>query len=256
MKVVGSEFLGGWEVAFGVALDWTEGDNWQGTIELPESEIALEFKLVKVAGDDYCAWEDGANRHVNIPDGVEAVTIVAPWGDASATEVHVTSPAAQTAAKKATKSTTGTKKRKSSKKKEAAVVGAEEERQQEQDVTESVEGSPAGSATETVTPREEEQAPPTAAADAVDLVQEVSEEEDEEENTPETVEHGGVFNQTEERTREQRIHSELGNGASLPEGFAGMVDDVALGADGTLTISFGDTAAGVDAATLASKLQS
>ena len=51
MSVVGSdESLGGWEVARGPELNWSEGHVWSAVVEVP-AEVPLEYKFVQVIQD-------------------------------------------------------------------------------------------------------------------------------------------------------------------------------------------------------------
>lgn len=51
VSVVGSdESLGGWEVARGPELNWSEGHVWSAVVEVP-AEVPLEYKFVQVIQD-------------------------------------------------------------------------------------------------------------------------------------------------------------------------------------------------------------
>jgi len=70
IKVVGSEIgLGDWDAAQGILLQWSEGNHWTGSVELPQS-AQLQFKLIKSSLEgDTVIWEDGPNREIVVPSG-------------------------------------------------------------------------------------------------------------------------------------------------------------------------------------------
>ena len=94
-----------WEPSTATQLSWSEGDIWQGQVEVDGIET-LEFKLVKVGGDGaVIEWEDGENKQVDVKG---TKTLECSWGSSEL----------QVAEKKAT--------RKRTPKKKAAAVVAEE----------------------------------------------------------------------------------------------------------------------------------
>ena len=95
-----------WEPSTAAQLSWSEGDIWQGQVEVDGIET-LEFKLVKVGGDGaVIEWEEGDNKQVDVKG---TKTLECSWGSSEL----------QIAEKKATR------KRSAPKKKAAAVVAEE-----------------------------------------------------------------------------------------------------------------------------------
>ncbi len=95
-----------WEPSTAAQLSWSEGDIWQGQVEVDGIET-LEFKLVKVGGDGaVIEWEEGENKQVDVKG---TKTLECSWGSSEL----------QIAEKKATR------KRSAPKKKAAAVVAEE-----------------------------------------------------------------------------------------------------------------------------------
>ncbi|KAI7844249.1 hypothetical protein COHA_002047 [Chlorella ohadii] len=92
LKVVGSgPQLGDWDCDKAPAMQWSEGDQWLLSLDLPAG--SHEFKLVTVApparegARPYADWEAGANRTLKVP-AVEAsahgaFTVVCEWGNTS-----------------------------------------------------------------------------------------------------------------------------------------------------------------------------
>ncbi|KAL4550008.1 hypothetical protein Ndes2526B_g08192 [Nannochloris sp. 'desiccata'] len=84
LKIVGgAPSLGNWEASTGAVLEWQEGNNWKGAAEV-EAGSEVEFKLVKVAGEDWSSWEDGENKVFAIPATATGVEVICLWeGDIS-----------------------------------------------------------------------------------------------------------------------------------------------------------------------------
>ncbi|KAG7672713.1 hypothetical protein KSW81_001671 [Nannochloris sp. 'desiccata'] len=87
LKIVGgAPSLGNWEASTGAVLEWQEGNNWKGAAEV-EAGSEVEFKLVKVAGEDWSSWEDGENKVFAIPATATGVEVICLWeGDISIEE--------------------------------------------------------------------------------------------------------------------------------------------------------------------------
>jgi len=68
LRLVGSSTaLGDWQPNEGLALEWSEGNNWTASVELPAG--AIEFKVVVIRGDGSADWESTENRGVDVPEG-------------------------------------------------------------------------------------------------------------------------------------------------------------------------------------------
>ena len=69
VKVVGgSDKLGRWNANDGVALRWSEGDVWKGSVEVPAGG-EMEYKLVTCTRRHGNQWEGGINRVLQLYDG-------------------------------------------------------------------------------------------------------------------------------------------------------------------------------------------
>ncbi|GAB4816984.1 hypothetical protein N2152v2_004030 [Parachlorella kessleri] len=84
LKVVGSSpVLGSWDCTAAPGMEWSDGDNWALTVELPAGRH--EFKIVVSGGTAY-DWESGGNRIVEVPDSLAAAnsknafSVVCEWG--------------------------------------------------------------------------------------------------------------------------------------------------------------------------------
>lgn len=216
LKAVGSdEALGSWDAAKGVELQWGEGNNWSGSAELPGG-AQVQFKLVKTAGEGEPSWEEGANREVTLPE--EGAKIVCQWGNPEATSVEGKAPAAKGRS-------TASKRKAPAKPRSRAKAAA----------------APEAAAD---TKAEEEVAPPAEAAPAAEQAQHVEPEPapvvpEPQHEAPAPVE------PTQGHATDGSLHPELAKLASA----------VTHSPDGTLSITFGEEADSVDAATLAAKLQ-
>ena len=73
-----------WETETATELSWTEGDVWQGELEVPSDVGNLEFKLVKVAGGAVIEWEEGDNKSCAVSKGSKMLEC--SWGMSELTE--------------------------------------------------------------------------------------------------------------------------------------------------------------------------
>ncbi len=239
LKIVGgTASLGNWEASTGCTLEWTEGNNWKGSAEV-EAGSDVEFKLVKVAGEDWSSWEDGENKVLAVPSTASAVSVVCNWGGDLSIKVSESTPAAATEKpKKSTKPKAAPKKVKEEKKEVKAVAA-------EPDVAaEPIAVAAEPVAVEPIAAEPIAAEPAVAAAPAFIAVAEKEEAEKEEEKA-------------EEAPVEDPTHSDNGstgsNGVNLPAEFSSLATKISVGSDGSLIIEFGSSADGVTAASLAAK---
>ncbi len=77
-----------WETSKATELSWTEGDVWQGELEVPDDVGNLEFKLVKMANGVVVEWEEGDNKSCTVSKGSK--TLDCSWGTNELTEKKAT----------------------------------------------------------------------------------------------------------------------------------------------------------------------
>ncbi len=73
-----------WETSTATTLSWTEGDVWQGELEVP-GDVNLEFKLVKMANGEVIEWEEGENKSF-VVSGKGSKMLECSWGSNELTE--------------------------------------------------------------------------------------------------------------------------------------------------------------------------
>ena len=73
-----------WETSMATELSWTEGDVWQGELEVP-GDVHLEFKLVKMANGEVIEWEEGDNKSCAV-SGKGSKMLECSWGSNELTE--------------------------------------------------------------------------------------------------------------------------------------------------------------------------
>lgn len=84
--VVGNEkALGRWKLDKAFELRWSEGDIWEGQVEVPD-DAKIEYKLVKLKGIGDPEWEDGDNR--SLDRSASARTVVLVWNSERKTRVE------------------------------------------------------------------------------------------------------------------------------------------------------------------------
>lgn len=90
VKIIGSHpMLGSWDVNKALQLQWTEGDRWVATIELPAGAV-YEYKYVLVDNDgrNTLAWQGGSNSVLAIGDSDEqGVEVQDNWNNAPGASV-------------------------------------------------------------------------------------------------------------------------------------------------------------------------
>ena len=228
LKVVGSDAaLGAWEEPNSTAtLEWQEGNNWKGVFEL-QGQQQVEFKLLRIAGEEVVAWEEGENRKVDLPaDEDGPCKVVCTWG--GSTTLHKVDAAKQQG--KVVKSAQQKAERLKTKSKDLAKKVGDLEEQVERSSTKMK------SIKETQQEKKDVKQAPSVAVAAVETEEEFKEEEkdEKEESTPE------VPTPT--------------NGVNLPAEMSAL-GSVVCGSDGSMTINFSEGANTVSAASLAAKLK-
>lgn len=252
LNVVGSApTLGSWSSSGGAPLQWHEGNHWKGSVEI-ESDTEVEFKLVKVAGEESIGWEEGANRTICIsaPSIIECTwggeTVVRP--DETAEQSKKLRSAAGSAKKKADRLKT---KRKDLSEK---VAGLEQKVAKSSTKLKSIQESQTHEAIEANAPTTWE---PVAVAVAEPPSQDTNVPEHHAEpehsvpvaiNIPEPI----VDHAVDYHVNGSYINSS--SSIELPPELAQLVHNVSLGADGSLMIQFSDTAHKESASALAAKL--
>ena len=93
LKIVGSDStLGSWCVNDAPQMEWTEGDIWSLSLELPQG-FESEFKLVHCLGErDVVVWEYTPNKTLKVPKHVETtpsgpIAIALQWCDETVQQV-------------------------------------------------------------------------------------------------------------------------------------------------------------------------
>ena len=73
--------FGAWDVNGGVALEWSEGDCWVGTVPInASSQGACEFKFVAVPEEGEAEWEGGENRRAVVDEDTETIEVTGWYG--------------------------------------------------------------------------------------------------------------------------------------------------------------------------------
>ncbi|GIL47784.1 hypothetical protein Vafri_3909 [Volvox africanus] len=84
VKIIGSHpKLGSWDINKALVLNWTEGDRWVATVELPAGAV-YEYKYVLVDHDSRAtlAWQGGSNSVLALGDQDEqGVEVQDNWGN-------------------------------------------------------------------------------------------------------------------------------------------------------------------------------
>ena len=77
--VGGSPELGDWILSDSIDLQWSEGDMWHATLELPANSV-VEYKYVVVGhGGHAVAWQSGNNSVLALAEGDEEVEVHDNW---------------------------------------------------------------------------------------------------------------------------------------------------------------------------------
>ena len=220
LKLVGgAPSLGNWEATTGATLEWQEGNNWKGEAEI-EAGSEVEFKLVKVAGEDWSSWEKGENKILSIPASASGVHVVCSWeGVDISVKVSESTPAVVEEAPKKTRA--------SSTKAKAPKKAKEEEQPKVAEPVAAAAPAPAVAPAPVVAVEEKKEAPQEPIV----------------ESTPEP---------------EAPAHVESnsnGSGVDIPSEMSSLADKISVSSDGALVIEFGGSADGVTAASLAEKLR-
>ena len=254
MNVVGSApALGSWEAQAGASLQWHEGNTWKGSVEI-ESDTSVEFKLVRVAGEESLGWEDGPNRIISVQG---PSVVVCNW--AGETVIKPNEAASQG---KKLRSAAGAAKKKADSLKnktenlEAKVNGLEKKVAKSSTKLKSIQDSQAHDvmadhatpAFETVLPTVavavDEADPPHAEHAEPELAHAAPVVIPEAVHVPEPVKING---------------NHISNGSTAVElstELTSLVESVSLSSDGGMMIEFGDEVNGMSAAELAAKLLS
>ena len=225
LKIVGgAPSLGNWEASTGTVLEWQEGNNWKGAAKV-EAGSEVEFKLVKVAGEDWSSWEEGDNKVLAVPTAASGMEVICNWEGDISIKVSEAAPAVEQKPKKASSS--------SSTKAKAPKKAKEEEKAAE----------PVAVATAApvvaVAEKEEKAAPQEPAAAAAAAAADAAADASDADAAP--------------------AHSNgataAGNGVNLPSEMSSLANKISLGSDSALIIEFSSNADGVSAASLAAKLK-
>jgi hypothetical protein len=75
-----------WETSSASPLQWTDGDVWEGDVEVPADLGTFEFKFVVLAGGEVIQWEDGGNKICDVKK--KGKTLECSWGTAELKEVE------------------------------------------------------------------------------------------------------------------------------------------------------------------------
>lgn len=245
LKIVGgAPSLGNWEASTGTVLEWQEGNNWKGATGV-EAGSEVEFKLVKVAGEDWSSWEEGENKVLAVPTTAAGVEVICKWGGDISIKVSEAAAATEEKPKKSASSSSSTKAKAPKKAKE-----------EEKAATPLAAAAPAPVVA--VAEKEENAAPPksTAAPAAVAVA-----ERDEKEAVPQepaTVAaptHSSDTHSTETNGAAAGVAAAAGNDVNLPSEMSSLAHSISLGSDGAMIIEFNSNADGVSAASLAANLK-
>jgi len=87
-----------WETSTATTLSWTEGDVWQGELEVP-GDVNLEFKLVKMANGEVIEWEEGENKSF-VVSGKGSKMLECSWGSNELTETKARKRSSSSSKKK------------------------------------------------------------------------------------------------------------------------------------------------------------
>ncbi|KAL4527560.1 hypothetical protein Ndes2526B_g08757 [Nannochloris sp. 'desiccata'] len=257
LKIVGgAPSLGNWEASTGAVLEWQEGNNWKGAAEV-EVGSEVEFKLVKVAGEDWSSWEDGENKVFAIPATATGVEVICLWEGDISIEVSEATAVVEEKPKKSSSS--------SSSKAKAPKKAKKEEKADEPIAAAAAAAAPAAAAPAA--------AAPAAAAPAAVVVAEKEENAAPQEPAAVAAPAAVVVAEKEERPSHQEkekdapaesapTHSNGAAAAAAPSTgvdisseMSSLANAVSVGSDGSLMIEFNSNADGVTAASLAAKLK-
>ncbi|KAL4532281.1 hypothetical protein Ndes2526B_g08189 [Nannochloris sp. 'desiccata'] len=240
LKIVGgAPSLGNWEASTGAVLEWQEGNNWKGAAEV-EAGSEVEFKLVKVAGEDWSSWEDGENKVFAIPATATGVEVICLWEGDISIEVSEATAVVEEKPKKSSSS--------SSSKAKAPKKAKKEEKADEPIAAAAAAAAPAAVV---VAEKEENAAPQEPAAVAAPAAVVVAEKEEK----PSHQEKEKDAPAESAPTHSNGAAAAPSTGVDISSEMSSLANTVSVGSDGSLMIEFNSNADGVTAASLAAKLK-
>ena len=91
-----------WDVGSAVALEWKEGDVWEGYFDVPLQQGVLEFKLVTVGEEGVLEWEGSENKVVKVfkKDVKKGATVECEWNSGNVLVVSADGKTKKTTSKK------------------------------------------------------------------------------------------------------------------------------------------------------------